>query len=122
MAPTVVTGLPDGHELVSNELFLPFLCVLGYDDLRVAITRANGVDYGLTAGIYTGDQKEIDRFLDGIQAGMVYVNGARGATNGAITGSHSFGGWKGSGSTGRGSGDIYYLLQFMRQQGRALVR
>ena len=122
VAPTVVTGLPDGHELVSNELFLPFLCVLTYDDLGDAIARANGLDYGLTAGIYTADQKEIDRFLDGIQAGMVYVNGARGATNGAITGSHSFGGWKGSGSTGRGSGDIYYLLQFMRQQGRALVR
>lgn len=122
VSPTVVTGLPDGHELVRNELFLPFLCVMSYSDLKGALSRANGLDYGLTAGIYTQDSSEVDYFLNNIQAGMVYVNGVRGATNGAITGMHSFGGWKGSGSTGRGSGDIHYLLQFMRQQGRALAQ
>jgi len=122
VAPTVVSDLPDGHELINNELFLPFLCVLSFDDLRDAVNRANSVDYGLTAGIYSQDAGEIDYFLENIKAGMVYVNGVRGATNGAITGIHSFGGWKGSGSTGRGSGDIYYLLQFMRQQGRAISR
>jgi 1-pyrroline-5-carboxylate dehydrogenase len=122
VSPTVVTGLTDGHELVRNELFLPFLCVMSYSDLEDALSRANGVDYGLTAGIYTQDQAEVDHFLENIQAGMVYVNGVRGATNGAITGIHSFGGWKGSGSTGRGSGDIHYLPQFMRQQGRALAK
>jgi 1-pyrroline-5-carboxylate dehydrogenase len=121
VAPTVVSDLPDGHELINYELFLPFLCVQSYDDLKDAVNRANSVDYGLTAGIYSEDAGEIDYFLENIKAGMVYVNGVRGATNGAITGIHSFGGWKGSGSTGRGSGDIYYLPQFMRQQGRAIA-
>jgi 1-pyrroline-5-carboxylate dehydrogenase len=120
VAPTVVTDLPDVHDLVNNELFLPFLCVLEFTELEDAVRRANGVPYGLTAGIYSDDRREVDFFLENMQCGMVYVNGVRGATNGAITGMHSFGGWKGSGSTGRGSGDIYYLLQFMRQQGRAI--
>ncbi|MEM0448945.1 MAG: aldehyde dehydrogenase family protein [Methanomassiliicoccales archaeon] len=120
--PTVVAGLNDSHDLVKTELFLPFLCVQEYRSLEDAVRRANAVPYGLTAGIYSEDKKEVDYFLDNIQSGMVFVNGIRGATNGAIIGTHSFGGWKGSGSTGRGSGDIYYLMQFMRQQGRAIGR
>jgi 1-pyrroline-5-carboxylate dehydrogenase len=122
VAPTIVVDLPDDHELVRNELFLPFLTVMKYESLKDAVARANDVPYGLTAGIYSEDGGEADYFLDNIQCGMVFVNGVRGATNGAITGIHSFGGWKGSGSTGRGSGDIHYLLQFMREQGRALAR
>jgi 1-pyrroline-5-carboxylate dehydrogenase len=122
VAPTIAADLPDDHELVQNELFLPFLTVLKYENLNDAVARANDVPYGLTAGIYSEDASEADRFLENIQCGMVFVNGVRGATNGAITGIHSFGGWKGSGSTGRGSGDIHYLLQFMREQGRALAR
>ena len=122
VAPTIAIGLTDDHELVRNELFLPFLAVMGYESLEDAVARANAVPYGLTAGIYSAEEAETDYFLDNIQCGMVFVNGVRGATNGAITGIHSFGGWKGSGSTGRGSGDIHYLLQFMREQGRALSR
>ncbi|MDD1756106.1 MAG: aldehyde dehydrogenase family protein [Methanomassiliicoccales archaeon] len=122
VAPTVAVDLPDDHELVRNELFLPFLTVMSYERLDDAVARANSVPYGLTAGIYSEDASEADRFLENVQCGMVFVNGVRGATNGAITGIHSFGGWKGSGSTGRGSGDIHYLLQFMREQGRALAR
>ncbi|MDD1743851.1 MAG: aldehyde dehydrogenase family protein [Methanomassiliicoccales archaeon] len=119
VAPTVVTGLPESHPMVKNELFLPILCVQEYTDLKQAVENANDVVYGLTAGIRSQDQRETDYFLDNIQAGTVFVNGVRGATNGAITGIHAFGGWKASGSTGKGSGDIYYLLQFLRQQSRA---
>ena len=119
VAPTIVTGLPESHPMVKNELFLPILVVQEYTDLRQAVENANNVVYGLTAGICSEDQQEIDYFLDNIQCGTVFVNGIRGATNGAITGVHAFGGWKASGSTGRGSGDIYYLMQFLRQQSRA---
>ncbi len=119
VAPTVVTGLPESHPMVKNELFLPILCVQEYTDLKQAVENANDVAYGLTAGICSEDPQETDYFLDKIQCGTVFVNGVRGATNGAITGIHAFGGWKASGSTGKGSGDIYYLLQFLRQQSRA---
>ncbi len=119
VAPTLVTGLPESHPMVKNELFLPIICIQEYTDLRQAVNYANDVVYGLTAGICTENQQEADYFLDNIQAGTVFVNGVRGATNGAITGIHAFGGWKASGSTGKGSGDIYYLLQFLKQQSRA---
>lgn len=119
VAPTVVTGLAQSHPLVQNELFLPFLCVLEYSNLEQAVEMANDVVYGLTAGMFTEDQHEIDHFFEDIRCGMVFANGVRGATNGAIVGMHAFGGWKASGTTGKGSGDIYYLLQFLRQQGRA---
>jgi 1-pyrroline-5-carboxylate dehydrogenase len=105
--------------MVKNELFLPILCVQEYTELKRAVEKVNDVVYGLTAGIYSEDNQETDYFLDNILCGTVFVNGVRGATNGAITGMHAFGGWKASGSTGKGSGDIYYLLQFLRQQSRA---
>jgi len=119
VAPTVVAGLPESHPMVKNELFLPILCVQEYAELKQALEYANDVVYGLNAGICSEDKQETDYFLDNIQCGTVFVNGVRGATNGAITGVHAFGGWKASGSTGKGSGDIYYLLQFLRQQSRA---
>jgi 1-pyrroline-5-carboxylate dehydrogenase len=122
VAPTVVAGLPDDHELITNELFLPFVCVQRYDSLHDAMAQVNAVPYGLTGGIFSEERAEVDFFFDNIQCGMAFANGARGATNGAIIGTHSFGGWKASGSTGRGSGDIYYLMQFLRQQGRAYSR
>ena len=119
VAPTVVAGLPESHPMVKNELFLPILCVQEYVELEQAVENANDTVYGLNAGICSEDRQETDYFLDNIQCGTVFVNGVRGATNGAITGVHAFGGWKASGSTGKGSGDIYYLLQFLRQQSRA---
>ena len=119
VAPTVVAGLHESHPMVKNELFLPILCVQDYAELKQALEYANDSVYGLNAGICSEDRQETDYFLDNIQCGTVFVNGVRGATNGAITGVHAFGGWKASGSTGKGSGDIYYLLQFLRQQSRA---
>ena len=65
---------------------------------------------------------ELDRFLDEIQAGVVYVNRRAGATTGAWPGTQSFCGWKSSGSTGKGGLGPYYLAQFMREQSRTAVR
>ena len=47
---------------------------------------------------------------------MTYANRRAGATTGAWPGINSFGGWKASGSTGRGTGGPYYVQQFMREQ------
>ena len=64
---------------------------------------------------------ELDRFLDEIQAGVVYVNRRAGATTGAWPGTQSFCGWKSSGSTGKGDLGPYYLTQLMREQNRTVV-
>jgi len=116
--PTVVTGLPEDHFLVKNELFLPFLCVQRFRDLEEALNNANDVEYGLTAGIFSESEEEIDRFFTEIEAGVVYSNRTRGGSTGAMVGGQPFGGWKGSGSTGKGAGGLHYLIQFMREQSR----
>jgi len=119
--PTVVTGLPLDHRLFQDELFVPFLVVGEVDSLDEALERANRTAYGLTAGIFSRDRAEIERFLDAIQAGVVYVNRRAGATTGAWPGIQSFGGWKGSGSSGKGGLGPYYVQQFLREQSQTVV-
>jgi 1-pyrroline-5-carboxylate dehydrogenase len=119
--PTVVTGLPLGHDLFKRELFVPLLVVGEFHDLDEAISEANGTDYGLTAGIFSEDKKEVAKFMDAIQFGVVYANRRGGATTGAWPGPQSFVGWKASGSTGKGIGSPNYLLTFVREQSQTVV-
>jgi 1-pyrroline-5-carboxylate dehydrogenase len=119
-APTVVTGLPNEHRINRDELFVPFLSLLEYDDLDDAIADSNRSAFGLTAGIYTQDKAELDRFLGTIEAGVLYANRASGATTGAWPGFQTFCGWKGSGTSGKGGLGSWYLPQFMREQSHTL--
>ena len=120
--PTLIDGLPIDHPLFSEELFVPITVVGEVSTLDEAIDLANNTEYGLTAGIFSEDDKEIQRFFDRIEAGVTYVNRRAGATTGAWPGINSFGGWKASGSTGRGTGGPYYVQQFMREQSRVRIR
>jgi len=120
--PTIAADLPPDHYLIKNELFLPFLCLQRVSTLEEAIDRANDVEYGLTAGIYSQDDREMKYFFDRIEAGVLYANRRRGGSTGAMVGGQAFGGWKASGSTGKGAGGEYYLLQFMREQSRTAFR
>ena len=119
--PTVVSGLPLEHRLFRDELFVPFLVVGEVDSLDQALSEANDSAYGLTAGIFSRDPAEVQRFLDTIQAGVVYVNRRAGATTGAWPGIQSFGGWKGSGSSGKSGLGPYYVQQFLREQSQTVV-
>ena len=119
--PTVVADLPHGHELEREELFLPFVTVTRVGSFDEALAEANAPVYGLTAGIFTGDEAEKERFLAEIQAGVVYLNRRAGATTGAWPGTQTFCGWKSSGSTGKGGLGSWYLPQFMREQSRTIV-
>jgi 1-pyrroline-5-carboxylate dehydrogenase len=121
VAPTVVTELPPGHRLTRDELFLPFLTVTRVRDIDEALAEANAVPYGLTAGVFSEDPDELERFLDEIEAGVVYVNRRAGATTGAWPGIQSFPGWKSSGLSGKGGLGPYYVQQFMREQSRTVV-
>lgn len=120
--PTIVTGLPRDHPLTRQELFAPFVTVIAVDGFDDAIKEANAVDYGLTAGIFTTDGDEIDRFFNQIDAGVAYVNRSAGATTGAWPGEQSFCGWKQSGSTGKGGLGPWYLQGFCREQSRTIVK
>jgi 1-pyrroline-5-carboxylate dehydrogenase len=118
--PTIVSGLGSDHWINRDELFLPFISLLPFESLDEAIADANGSAFGLTAGIYTKDEQELDLFLSAIEAGVLYANRASGATTGAWPGFQTFCGWKGSGTTGKGGLGRWYVPQFMREQSHTL--
>jgi 1-pyrroline-5-carboxylate dehydrogenase len=118
--PTVVK-VPPTSWVATSELFVPLIAVDVVDSVDEAIARANDTPLGLTAGLFSRDEAEIDRFLSRIEAGVVYVNRRAGATTGAWPGVQPFGGWKGSGSGGKAGGGPYYLQQYLREQSRTIV-
>jgi 1-pyrroline-5-carboxylate dehydrogenase len=119
--PTIVTGLPAAHPLVTDELFLPFLAVRPCTGLEAGLAEGNKVLYGLTAGVYTRDQAELDLFFATAEAGVLYANRRSGATTGAWPGIQTFCGWKGSGVTNKGGLGPFYVPQFMREQSRTAM-
>ena len=116
-----IVELPPSHRLFRDELFVPLTAVAAVDSLGEAIALSNESAFGLTAGVYSQDHAEVEQFLDGIQAGVLYVNREAGATTGAWPGVQAFGGWKASGSTGKAGLSMYYPVQFMREQSHTVV-
>jgi 1-pyrroline-5-carboxylate dehydrogenase len=120
-APTLVADVPLTHRLWKHEMFLPIATIAQVRSLEQAMQLANDVQYGLTAGFY-GSEEETNWFFDKIQAGVTYANRPQGATTGAWPGFQPFGGWKGSGSTGKNAGGHYYLPLYMHEQIQTLVK
>jgi 1-pyrroline-5-carboxylate dehydrogenase len=121
VAPTIVADLPADHRIWRDELFVPLVAVGRYKTLDEAIEGSNDTIYGLTAGFFSEDKEEIEAFERKIEAGVIYINRRAGATTGAWPGIQPFGGWKGSGTTGKASGGLYYIQQFMREQSQTVV-
>jgi 1-pyrroline-5-carboxylate dehydrogenase len=113
--PTLVADLPMDHRLWKHEMFLPITTLTKFKNLDDAMRMANDVNYGLTAGFY-GSKKQAKWFFEHIQAGVTYANRPQGATTGAWPGFQPFGGWKGSGSSGKNAGGHYYLPLYMHEQ------
>jgi 1-pyrroline-5-carboxylate dehydrogenase len=119
--PTLVTDLPFEHRLWQHEMFLPITTIGKVGSMDEAMKIANSVNYGLTAGFY-GSLEETEWFFDNIEAGVTYANRPQGATTGAWPGFQPFGGWKGSGSSGKNAGGHYYLPLYMHEQIRTLIK
>jgi 1-pyrroline-5-carboxylate dehydrogenase len=118
--PTIVE-VPEASALTREELFIPFVAVRGVDGLGAALDEGNNIAYGLTAGIFTRDEGELQYFLDHAEAGVLYANRASGATTGAWPGAQPFCGWKGTGVSGKGGLGAYFLPQFMREQSQTIM-
>jgi aldehyde dehydrogenase (NAD+) len=71
--PTIVLGSPS-LTIARQEVFGPVLTVLVVDDLDEAIRVVNGVEYGLSAAVYTRDINVALRAVQRIDTGIVYVN------------------------------------------------
>jgi aldehyde dehydrogenase (NAD+) len=94
--------MQEQSEIVRTETFAPVLYMVTYDDLDEAIALNNAVPQGLSSSIFTGDQREAERFLaaDGSDCGISNVNiGTSGAEiGGAFGGEKETGGGRESGS------------------------
>lgn len=116
-----VATVDEGSFVWRDELFVPFAVVGPVENLDEALSKANESELGLCAGLFSTDESEIERFFERIEAGVTYVNRRAGATTGAWPGIQSFGGWKGSGSSGAGGGGPWYLRSYAREQSRTVV-
>ena len=119
VAPTLAEA-PADHPLFREEMFLPIVMLCRVRDREEAMRLANDSPLGLTAGCY-GDADDVAWFFENIEAGVTYANRPQGATTGAWPGYQPFGGWKGSGSTGKAIASFYYLAQYQREQSRTVV-
>lgn len=110
-SPGIKLGVQPGSFFHQTECFGPVLGLMRATDLDEAISLANAVDYGLTSGIHSLDDREITYWKVRIQAGNVYIN--RHIT-GAIVRHQPFGGWKASVvGPGAKAGGPNYVLQLM---------
>ncbi|MBZ5727429.1 MAG: NAD-dependent succinate-semialdehyde dehydrogenase [Acidobacteriia bacterium] len=74
-APTVLVDVPAGSPAHREELFGPVAVLFRAKGIDAAIALANDTGFGLGASAWTKDAGEQERFIDGIEAGMVFING-----------------------------------------------
>lgn len=79
MDPTIVTRVKPEHRLFREEVFGPVLAVTPFTDEADALRLANASDFGLAAGVWTGNLSRAHRMVQGIRAGVVHVNTYGGA-------------------------------------------
>jgi len=73
--PTVITGIAPGMRVATEEVFGPVALLYTAADADEALTLANDTEFGLGSSVWTDDPDEQQRFVNGLQAGQVFVNG-----------------------------------------------
>ena len=72
--PTILTDIPDGCPVDSEETFGPVAAVYEVADEREAVTLANNTEFGLGASVWTADRERGEHIAKQIEAGCVYIN------------------------------------------------
>jgi len=73
-APTVLTDVPVGSPAYGEEFFGPVASIFRAKNIDQAIQIANDTRFGLGASVWTTDPSETERFINDLDAGMVFVN------------------------------------------------
>ncbi len=74
-APTVITGIRPGMRVATEEVFGPVALLYAVADADEALALANDTEFGLGSSVWTTDPDEQQRFVAGLAAGQVFVNG-----------------------------------------------
>lgn len=110
VSPGIIWNVSQQSYCYKNELFGPVLGVMPYDTIEEAVRIVNQTNFGLTSGIHSLDDREIDIWRESIRAGNLYIN--RGTT-GAIVLRQPFGGMaKSAIGPGIKVGGHNYTLEF----------
>ncbi|WP_461186678.1 aldehyde dehydrogenase family protein [Arthrobacter sp. Z4-13] len=107
VAPTVLTQVPDGAECAQQEIFGPVVTVESFTDEDEVVRRANEVEYGLAASVWTENARRSHDIAARLDFGTVWVN-----SHLVVANEMPWGGFKGSGY-GRDL-SIYALDDFTR--------
>jgi len=90
--PTVFVDVKPDMRIAQEEIFGPVMSIMTWTDEDDVVAKANDVDYGLTANLYTNDLARAMRLIPRLEAGFVWVNGSGEHFQGL-----PFGGYKQSG-------------------------
>jgi aldehyde dehydrogenase (NAD+) len=72
--PTLFTDATYDMKIAQEEIFGPAVCIISVKDLEEAIEVMNSVSYGLSSSIYTSSMRSAFKAIEGIEAGLTYVN------------------------------------------------
>ena len=89
--PTVFADVTPDMTIFREEIFGPVLCITSYSSEEEAIELANDSEYGLSGGVWSGDEERAMRVARMLRTGQVSING------GAFNVTAPFGGYKQSG-------------------------
>lgn len=111
LRPTILFAAEPTDMEFTTEIFAPLLAVVRFDGLDEAIELVNSLDYGLTSGLQSLDEREIARWMRKLKAGNLYINRS---ITGSVTARQPFGGTKLS-SAGGGAkmGGANYVSRFV---------
>nr|WP_239094284.1 aldehyde dehydrogenase [Bacillus sp. B15-48] len=91
--PTVFADVDPNMRIAQEEIFGPVVSVIPFSTEEEAIQIANGVSYGLTAGVWTSDIARGHRMTKELRAGTVWINSFRWVRWAAPYGGHKASGW-----------------------------
>jgi succinate-semialdehyde dehydrogenase/glutarate-semialdehyde dehydrogenase len=100
-APTVLTDVPDDAAVLREEPFGPIVPILPFSDEAAMLEKANGLEFGLSAYVFTNDAARRERLTDALQYGAIGINGSLTHRPEA-----PLGGWKESGIDTEGGVEI----------------
>lgn len=73
-APTVVSGVAQGSDILREEIFGPVLSIITFTDEADAVAKANDTEYGLVSYAFTKDLARGQRLIETLQTGMMGLN------------------------------------------------